>query len=334
MFLSALIGINASNSYCVFIGEIGSKSTPIIIIFVSVLALITYVLVPITKREAIDKLFKNLIEFDSKVAEFNVTIDYKRFTKRSHIYAIAIYGYIPVLMLGLAISHNFEYPPICVSIFYFRSTLLLIINGNLCQFGTEVMSMIKIRMHHLNKLLEKLVRKRHMSVSTTETSSTFQRPGLHLLNMICALHHHLNKTVRVFNDAFGIVLLAFFGAGFVYTVVGFYVFCRMLKIQTTTFEMYLLIVVSIPFIAAILTLCTVGEMTIKEAKKSGQLIHQIETSDYDIKDEIEMFSLQIANEQVEFNAAGFFPINYSLLFSIFSGVTTYIIILIQLSSTE
>lgn len=29
-----------------------------------------------------------------------------------------------------------------------------------------------------------------------------------------------------------------------------------------------------------------------------------------------MFSLQIANEQVEFSAAGFFPINYTLVFSV------------------
>lgn len=33
-------------------------------------------------------------------------------------------------------------------------------------------------------------------------------------------------------------------------------------------------------------------------------------------DEIEMFSLQIANEEVEFSAAGFFPVNYTLVFSV------------------
>jgi hypothetical protein len=84
----------------------------------------------------------------------------------------------------------------------------------------------------------------------------------------------------------------------------------------------------------------------------GVLIHKIETENHDVIDQIEMFSLQIANEKVEFSAAGFFPINYTLIFSvrksfyvfsflemyfhsfqIFGGVTTYIIILIQLSST-
>jgi hypothetical protein len=33
-------------------------------------------------------------------------------------------------------------------------------------------------------------------------------------------------------------------------------------------------------------------------------------------DAIEMFSLQISNSRVEFSAAGFFAINYALLFSV------------------
>lgn len=53
-----------------------------------------------------------------------------------------------------------------------------------------------------------------------------------------------------------------------------------------------------------------------QAKRSGLLIHQIDTEDFDMRDEIEMFSLQMANENIEFNAAGFFPIDYSLLFSV------------------
>jgi hypothetical protein len=48
----------------------------------------------------------------------------------------------------------------------------------------------------------------------------------------------------------------------------------------------------------------------------GVLIHKIETADHHVIDEIEMFSLQIANEGVEFSAAGFFPINYTLVFSV------------------
>lgn len=53
-----------------------------------------------------------------------------------------------------------------------------------------------------------------------------------------------------------------------------------------------------------------------QANKSGTLIHKIETDDNDVKDQIEMFSLQIAHKRVEFSAGGLFPIDYTLLFSV------------------
>lgn len=45
-------------------------------------------------------------------------------------------------------------------------------------------------------------------------------------------------------------------------------------------------------------------------------MHQIEYNEDDVKDQIEMFSLQIANENLQFSAAGFFPIDYTLVFSV------------------
>jgi hypothetical protein len=48
----------------------------------------------------------------------------------------------------------------------------------------------------------------------------------------------------------------------------------------------------------------------------GVLIHKIKTENHDVIDEIEMFSLQMANEKVEFSAAEFFPINNTLIFSV------------------
>lgn len=37
-----------------------------------------------------------------------------------------------------------------------------------------------------------------------------------------------------------------------------------------------------------------------------------------MNNEVEIFSLQLAHEKVEFNAGGFFPINYTLIFSVSS----------------
>ena len=56
-----------------------------------------------------------------------------------------------------------------------------------------------------------------------------------------------------------------------------------------------------------------------QANTAGRLLHQIDTEDEEVKDQIEMFSLQIVNEKLEYSAAGFFPVNYSLVFSVSSN---------------
>lgn len=49
---------------------------------------------------------------------------------------------------------------------------------------------------------------------------------------------------------------------------------------------------------------------------TAALIHQMHTTDYEVKDEVEMFSLQIAHTLEDFTAAKVFPINHSLVFSV------------------
>lgn len=53
-----------------------------------------------------------------------------------------------------------------------------------------------------------------------------------------------------------------------------------------------------------------------QGRKSAGVIHQIRSDNYEVKDIIEMFSLQIEHELIEFTAADVFAINHSLVFSV------------------
>ncbi|KAJ3637018.1 hypothetical protein MTP99_000509 [Tenebrio molitor] len=154
------------------------------------------------------------------------------------------------------------------------------------------------------------------------------------LSKICALHHHLSKLIKLFNNTFGLNMLMTFGFSFVMITVSlFYV---SITVQSTNVDPMVLVYACLTCICYGIDcfyICDVCYSTVEEANKIGVLIHQIETENQDMVDEIKMFSLQIANNRVEFSAAGFFPINYTLIFSIIGGVTTYIVILIQLSYT-
>ncbi|XP_044265359.1 putative gustatory receptor 28a [Tribolium madens] len=89
-----------------------------------------------------------------------------------------------------------------------------------------------------------------------------------------------------------------------------------LQSQIHWWRIIVILMAAVPYGIDSITVCDACYWTIEEATKSGELIHKIETESHDVVDEIEMFSLQIANAQVEFSAAGFFPINYTLVFSV------------------
>lgn len=50
-----------------------------------------------------------------------------------------------------------------------------------------------------------------------------------------------------------------------------------------------------------------------------------------INQEIKIFTHQIFNENVKFTAGDFFVLNFTLIFAVIGGISTYLIILIQFS---
>ncbi|KAK6643893.1 hypothetical protein RUM43_000158 [Polyplax serrata] len=85
------------------------------------------------------------------------------------------------------------------------------------------------------------------------------------------------------------------------------------------------------FLSQFFVLIIVSDLSTKEAEKTANYLHElfIESDDVELKEEIEIFSLQLLHRKVEFNACGFFKLDFSLLHSMVGAVTTYIIILMQ-----
>ncbi|XP_044264740.1 putative gustatory receptor 28b [Tribolium madens] len=83
----------------------------------------------------------------------------------------------------------------------------------------------------------------------------------------------------------------------------------------------------------VLYICNQCYTTVEEAKRTKKIIHKVQSENIAVMDVIDMFSQQIESHKISFTAAGFFPIDHTLLFTIVGGVTTYFIIMIQLSSS-
>ncbi|KAF5307188.1 hypothetical protein FQR65_LT00704 [Abscondita terminalis] len=165
---------------------------------------------------------------------------------------------------------------------------------------------------------------------------TFLGTKLKTLRSICPIHHELCKITEIINERYGVVLLMAFVNTFIYTVVNLYL-CNTIWRKWTIDDKERITVVLIfeclLFIVETVYGCHICDSTVEESNKSGIIIHKIDTDNNTIKDQIAMFSLQIAHKRMEYSAAGLFPINYSLIFSIIGGVTANLVILIQFSAS-
>ena len=71
----------------------------------------------------------------------------------------------------------------------------------------------------------------------------------------------------------------------------------------------------------------------EEAKRTGNIVHNLLVAGSmgdATSAELKLFSIQLLTDKLELTAAGFFPVNLSLLYSIIAAATTYTVILIQL----
>lgn len=70
---------------------------------------------------------------------------------------------------------------------------------------------------------------------------------------------------------------------------------------------------------------------IQQANRTAVLVHKLitKTRDPGLREELRLFSLQLLHRKVKFTACGFFPLDFTLLYSIVGAVTTYLVILIQ-----
>jgi len=70
----------------------------------------------------------------------------------------------------------------------------------------------------------------------------------------------------------------------------------------------------------------------EEARRTGTVVHRLLLRQSLLRDtstELQLFSVQLLSNKVEFSAGGFFPVNLSLAYSMVGAATTYIIILLQ-----
>ncbi|XP_055837208.1 putative gustatory receptor 28b isoform X2 [Episyrphus balteatus] len=89
------------------------------------------------------------------------------------------------------------------------------------------------------------------------------------------------------------------------------------------------------YLIAIISIVEGSNRAIKKSEKTGGIIHGLlnKAKNPDVKEKLQQFSMQLMHLKINFTAAGLFNIDRTLYFTISGALTTYLIILLQFTSS-
>ncbi|KYN34229.1 Putative gustatory receptor 28b [Trachymyrmex septentrionalis] len=150
-------------------------------------------------------------------------------------------------------------------------------------------------------------------------------------------HLMISDTVQMLNTTFSLQLLATIVLTFAELTFYLYFYIIYWEINMKNHMFYVMIyIISLMYYCIKISLmgwaCDTGK---DEAIKIGTNVHEIlnDTIDEQIKDELQLFSMQVLNRENTFSAKGLI-LDATLLVAIVSNITTYLLILIQFLITD
>lgn len=263
-------------------------------------------------------LLNKIVDIDKKFKELGVWIFYDN-TRKIVLRRMTLHTVFILIVLGIY-TMIFNYLlEVDLIIFNVSNWLSGIVNILIVQQVSAYVLILKNRYKILNEHLQDLQKNDNDNKEIANIKLTPPiPPKLRALRIICPIHHEITKAGKIINEVFGLQLLITFGVIFVSITVGLYYVCIYIQkeMESKWESVFGAFLIALRYIVDTLLLCYACHSTIEEVNISGRLLHQIEYTDDDVKDQIEMFSLQIVNENLYFNAVGFFPVDYTLIFSV------------------
>ncbi|XP_017469199.1 PREDICTED: gustatory and pheromone receptor 32a [Rhagoletis zephyria] len=206
-------------------------------------------------------------------------------------------------------------------------------------FAAALLRIVKVRFAHLNSILEGYsytqqlkLRRLARRIARGPTMETFPEDSLFTYRM----HNKLLRIYRSINDCCSLILVAYMGYAF-YTIT---TTTYNLFVQITTQRIISLKVLQFCFAWLAMHTCVLallsrscGQAT-DEANGTSQVVARVYGKSKDYQNIVDKFLTKSIKQEVQFTAYGFFVIDNSTLFKIFSAVTTYLVILIQFKQLE
>jgi hypothetical protein len=211
------------------------------------------------------ELLNNLIEFDVTLQENCMVINYQKDRRKMLLRLLGIYTFLIVYFVwheNLSLWKDFPVD----RFFRLYGLAMHAFNNAVFYLVTELVLILKIRFATLNKQLNHLVKYFSLRRCTnTLHRRVIVRQKFLRFTKICTLHHLLSKSVRLFNDVFGLTLLMMFGANFVEIVITFFYVTIQLQANEVNWKhSWFTVLSAVNFIIYSIVVCDVCYSTVEE----------------------------------------------------------------------
>ncbi|XP_019847507.2 gustatory and pheromone receptor 32a isoform X1 [Bactrocera dorsalis] len=196
-------------------------------------------------------------------------------------------------------------------------------------FIASLLHQLTLRIQQTNKLIaqygaEEAAASAHDVQSFARNSTTFY-----------SLHNELLDLLQMINKFAGLGLVAFL----LYACAGLLTFtyaCTLYDLRNGDdwFNIMWNLSWILNFATVLILLAFRCDCVTKEANNTGQILARVYAKGKDYQDIVDKFLSKSIKQEVQFTAYGFFSIDNTTLFKIFSAVTTYLVILIQFKQLE
>ncbi|XP_053960504.1 gustatory and pheromone receptor 32a-like [Anastrepha ludens] len=295
-------------------------------------------------------IINRLLKVDELLKRYPDSPAQKSYNKNLYnTYLILAFSYIFVIMMA------YVKRTVDVLSFYFCLYVAFyqLENAASCAFTIFISSLMHLlaeRFQYINQMLSqydsKILHKSEYSSTSIKLAINSKGEGnmqseanLRLFaqnsKMIYSLHNDLLDIYKMINSYAGLGLLAFLLYAF-YGLLSSTYGCFLYHWQNKFHWKYILFTVSwIPLYTGVLILLTSNcEIATKEANKTAQILSRIYGKGQEYQSVIDKFLTKSIKQEVHFTAYGFFTIDKTTLFKIFSAVTTYLVLLIQFRQLE
>ncbi|KAL6259647.1 hypothetical protein P5V15_009563 [Pogonomyrmex californicus] len=287
-------------------------------------------IVTFTSRDPQLLLLQTLLKISSKLPPKS----YQKLSKLIHVKDIFFFSF--VVMIGIVCVTYMPRNLNIYTIFTFYLTLLLlqidmlymncvcVLKVCFKKINDDLTNIMKLVMNDEPHLLRRIYHE--------------QRNPFLLMELRALRKQHLivSDTVRMLNMIFSLQLLVTIIMTFIEITFNLYFYIVILIIQETMkFWYWFFIVFVVYFSIKIILIVWVCDNSKDQAVKIGITVHNLINSinDKQIRDELELFSLQILHRENTFSAKGV-TVDATLLTAMVGSITTYLLILIQFLITS